>query len=302
MSNRRFPILLALCGALSLPSCGGDDEPALIPGPVHARVMSFNVLCSFCDESYEPWDTRVAYIADTVKRHDPDLIGFQEFLTGDEVRQVAALTPGYGTVFLVDPEAPLFEEYADALIFYRTSKFELLRKGFYFLSDTPDDYWSVGWAGSQFWRLVAWVQLRQRADGREFYFATTHVDNNTPNQERSAPVILERTAPWAERMPALVVGDFNSKPDSQAYRILTEGVTPGGFRLFDTHDVAETLESVHNLATPPPYDPATRIDHIFVASPEPWACARWAVDQTVYGPGPKEASDHLAIVATVTLE
>lgn len=303
MFNARIPTLLTALFAATLAACSSSsDDPQVPPGPVSARVMTFNVLCSFCDDTYEPWDTRVAYIADTVTRHDPDLIGFQEFLTGDEVQQVASLAPGYGAIYLIDPDAPLFEEYADALVFYRTSKYELLAKGHYFLSETPDDYWTPGWAGGQLWRLVTWAHLKQRADGREFFFATTHVDNNAPNQQMSAPVILERTEPWAAKMPSLVVGDFNSNPSTEAYRILTEGATPGGFKLSDTHDAAETLEVVHNRSAEPTYDPTTRIDHIFVASPKPWSCSRWAVDEYVYGPGPKEPSDHFAIVADVFLE
>lgn len=294
---RSFPVFVAV-GALT--ACAAD-EPEPVAGPIHARVMTFNVLCSFCDDSYEPWDARLEYIADTVARHDPDLIGFQEFLTGAEVDQVASRVPGYGTIYLVDENAPLFDEYADALIFYRASRYELVRQGFYFLSDTPDEYWSSGWSESQFWRLVAWAHLRQREDGRDFYFATTHVDNNPPNQVNSAPVILDKTASWAKTMPSLVVGDFNSKPDSEAYRILTQGAVPGGFRLFDTHDFAQTTGTVHNRDTPPGYDPSARIDHIFVASPNTWSCSDWTVDQYVYGPGQQEPSDHYAIIATVTL-
>lgn len=304
--------IAALLVALPLAGCSGSDDSSSSsttttgslpePGPIEARALSFNVLCSFCDDSYDPWADRVGYIADVVQRHDPDLIGFQEFTTGDEVRQVTALVPGYDAVFLVDPEAPLFEEYADATALVRASKFEILETGFYFLSDHPDDFWSPGWSDVQFWRLVTWVHLRQRSDGREMFFATTHVDNNHPNQENSAPLILQRTEPWATAMPAVVVGDFNSRPDSEAYRILAQGATEGGFFLHDTFDAAPPFEQVHNQSPAPDYDPAVRIDHVFVSSTTPWSCSRWAVDQTVYGLSAKYPSDHFPIVAELKLE
>lgn len=293
--------LAGLFALLTLAGCG-EAEPAVEPGPIDVRVMSFNVLCSFCDKSYDPWAERVPYIADILTRHDPDLVGLEELTTGDEVREITALVPGYDAVFLEDPDAPLFKEYGDATVLVRSSKFRILAHGSYFLSATPDQNWSSGWAGAQLWRIVTWVHLRQRSDGRELFFAATHFDNNTPNQEKSAPLLLERTEPWAKRMPALAVGDFNSTPDSEAYRLLTSGATEGGLALANTFDAAVTFEQVHNQPATPAWDSGERIDHIFAASPEPWSCARWAVDQTVYGSSKKYPSDHYPIAADVTLE
>ena len=74
------------------------------------------------------------------------------------------------------------------------------------------------------------------------------------------------------------------------------------FFLQNTFDVADSWEAIHNQPTPPDYDPDSRIDHIFVASPKDWSCSRWEVDQFVYGPSENYPSDHFAIAAAVTLE
>lgn len=262
-------------------------------------VMTFNVLCSFCDKDYDPWDDRVGYFGDIFARHDPDLIGLQELFTGEEVEQLLAASPQYEARYFRDDEQPLFKEYADAAIFYRSARFEVVESGFYWLSDTPDEPLSGGWADSNLPRLVAWAHLRQYADGRELYFASTHFDNNSPNQEKSAPLFVERTAQWAAEMPAIVVGDFNSRPDSKAFAILTADLTLPGLPFVDTFDLAESWAVDTNLPTVPDYDVDARIDHIFLAGDASWAVSVWAPDLWVYGSNDLYPSDHFPIVARI---
>lgn len=289
--------LLPFCGATA-PGCLNREG-----GPVNLTVMTFNVLCSFCTTpEHDPWDERLAYFSDIIGRYDPDLIGFQEFFTDLEVEQVAAAHPGYGYLFFTDPGGPILKYYPDATIFYKRARFEVLQSGTYWLSETPEIPWTYGWASSQLWRLVTWAHLRHKANGREFYFATTHVDNNTPNQEKSAPIILDYTRPWAARMPALVVGDFNSKPSREAYHILTRGLNGQGFKLQNSFDLAERWQAAHNKTPAPGYDTDSRIDHIFVAGPTQWSCTNWWADLHVYGNNRRYPSDHFPIIAELSFK
>src|SRR5262249_19657826 len=73
-------------------------------------------------------------------------------------------------------------------------------------------------------RLFVGARLRALAEDAEFVFATTHFDNNSPSQERSAPLVLERTASLGAELPVILVGDFNSQPVDPAYDLLTRGV------------------------------------------------------------------------------
>ena len=101
--------------------------------------------------------------------------------------------------------------------------------GHFWLSPTPDVEWAGGFNDRAIWRIVIWAKFKQLSDGREFYFASTHFDNNPPNQPQSAPLVLGRIAPWAKDFPVIFVGDFNSKPASEAYGILKNGVDGAGF-------------------------------------------------------------------------
>ena len=303
----RFPAILGLaflcsCSApeRELPDIAASDiEAEVVPAVTSLRVMTFNLLCSFCGgEDYEKWSARLEHFADLFSRHDPDLVGLQELFTPEEVAEILAIAPGYQALFFEGILGPLMLDfYPDATILYREDRFSVIDSGFYWLSATPDEPWAGGWAESNLPRLVAWARLRQMIDGREFYFATTHFDNNPPNQDMSAPLFVERSRARAEQMPVILTGDFNSQPTDPAYATLTEEA--GELTLQNAFELAEVWEVDHNQAVAPAWDPIHRIDHIFVAGAAPWRVPSWVVDLHVYGPDGLYPSDHFAMVARI---
>jgi len=286
-----FAICLILSGPLlRLASAEGAGT--------HLTVMTYNVLCSFCDpKHFDRWEERIASEADIIKRYKPDLIGFQEISKPEEVDQIAALNKEYSSIYYRDPDG--LKTYPDATIFYRTDRFDVLEQGTIWLSETPDTPWSKGWAKLQFWRIVIWAHLKQKSNGREFYFATTHFDNNFPNQEKSAPIVLDRISQWAQKLPVVFVGDFNSRPNSKAYGILSGGVDGKGFKLTNAYDIAAAKSSESNQNPKPAYDESDRIDHIWFAGPGPFHVPKWMADMYVFGVNKRYPSDHFPIIAEV---
>lgn len=287
---------LLLGAALVVTGCGSDDGGG--GQPVRLKVMAYNILCSFCDpRNYDPWLERLPYFGDIFARHDADLIGVQELTPlGDEVAQVRAQAPGYDAVYFAPPGE---DSYPDSLILYRASRFSLLERGEYWLSPTPDVPRSIGFVRLQFPRLVVWARLMDLDSGRELYVATTHFDNNSPSQDLSAPLLQERTAPFAD-LPLIIVGDFNSRPNSTAYGTLTADATRGVV-LQDSFDLA-AWRIVTNQTPVPAYDVDDRIDHIFVGGDGAmWSVADWLADLTIYGANGRYPSDHVPIVAELEL-
>lgn len=294
-----------LLGLAALAGCGGtDDAPTneAPPGPPEPmRVLTFNVLCSFCGGGeYDSWEDRLAYFQDIFQRHDPDLMGLQELAFGSEVDTILGLVDGYAALYYRDPETVF--TYPDATILYRVSRFDALESGFFWLSPTPDVASSIGFASQQVPRLVTWAKLRDKNSRRPFYFASTHVDNNSPSQEKSAPLILERTEPWADQAPVILVGDFNSNPTTEAYGALTSGAA-SEFHYLNAQGLAAAWSVDTNLAEEPAYDLDMRIDHIFLgastANPVDWSVTDWKVDIHTYGPNNLYASDHFPMVSNV---
>lgn len=282
--------------ALFCLGCGEDPEDVQPLPAKPLSVMTFNVLCAVCGGGeYDPWEQRLGYFADIFARHDPDLIGLQELspIPG-EVDALLEVAPGRKALFF---EQEGWLPYPDAAIFYRASRFEVLERGEYWLSPTPDVPRSTGFADPQLPRLVVWARLRDKAGDREMFFASTHFDNNSPSQEQSAPLVLERTAPFAATMPVVFVGDFNSQPADAAYVTLTAG----GFQ--NAYDLAPSPGVVENQDPDPVYDPADRIDHVFVAGAGvTWSASSWVADLYVYGEQKRYPSDHFAIVTTLDRE
>lgn len=274
-------------------STGSSTTGAAAPPLGPWRVMTFNIMCAGCKpEGFEDWDDRVPHIGDTIRRHDPDLLGTQELFLGEEVALIEAELPGYTSIWFPAPGPDDFD-YADAAIFYRTAMFEEQEHGFYWLSPTPDVPYSNGFATPQFPRLVVWARLRALAEDAEFVFATTHFDNNSPSQELSAPLVVERTGALADQLPVILVGDFNSQPTDEAYTILTAAFA-------DAFVLAADWHSDTNLDPPPAYDPAQRIDHVFTAG-APWQASAWVVDQWGYGDPLHYTSDHFAIAVELAV-
>jgi endonuclease/exonuclease/phosphatase family metal-dependent hydrolase len=289
---------LLLFAAIQAAGCGSDDGGGGA-SPARLKVMTYNILCSFCDpRNYDPWAQRLPYFGDIFARHDPDLIGLQELTPlGTEVAQVRAQAPGYGAIYFAPPGE---DSYPDALILYRESRFTVLDSGEYWLSPTPDVPRSVGFVRIQFPRLVVWARLLDMDSRRELFFASTHFDNNSPSQQLSAPLVKERTAPFVGDLPVIFVGDFNSRPNSTAYGILT-GEPSEGFVFADSFDSA-AWRIVSNQTPQPAYDVDDRIDHIFLAGDGiEWTVTDWLADLTVYGDKRRYPSDHFPVVATVEM-
>lgn len=263
--------------------------------------MSFNVLCSLCNlTEYDLWDDRLDYFRDLFQRHDPDLLGSQELTPLDgEVDDMLSTLPGRGAVYFRPPDRL---PYPDAAIFYKKDRFQLLEEGSYWLSPTPDVPSSTGFSNPQLSRLVVWARFRDRNGDRELVFIDTHFDNNSPSQELSAPLTQERTAPWVETHPVIFAGDFNSKPDSTAYSILTTDDSHG-FVFENAFDLAAEKGAISNQEPAPDYDTSERIDHVFLAGDgRTFDVHDWVADQYVYGPKDRYPSDHFAIVTTLDYE
>lgn len=264
---------------LLIGGCGSDAEKK-----VELRVMTYNILVDLDNPDYDDWIERRAGIVDTIRRHDPDLIGLQEPIQS-QVDDLLAACPEYGAVH---HEAG----FTDATILYRTERFSAGKWNIYWLSPTPEEEYSLGF-GNILPRMVIRVVLRDESAGRSFYFITTHFDNTAPAQDKSAPLFLERTEPLAEKLPVVITGDFNSNLSSTAYDTLTSGT---GFRLTNSFDLAPEWSMDTNVDPRPDYDTDRRIDHIFVAGGD-FACDWWVVDITTYPPNDRYPSDHFAMAA-----
>jgi len=268
-----------------------DDDDDTPGGPLNLTVMTYNVLFAFPDPEYDSWRVRKTHVAEIINFHDADLVGMQEPFSW-QVDDLLELCPGYVVHRL--------ELHTDSALFYREDRFDVLDSGHFWHSPWPYVPFSIGF-GNFFARNVLWVKLYDHQSGKEFYFFNTHFDNTSPFQENAAPQFLDLMEEIIGESPVVVTGDFNSKPDTEAYRILTEGNTVGGFALTNSFDLVDEFDVRLTPGDERVYDPDHRIDHIFFAQGD-WDCTYWVVDMSRYGDPWRDPSDHLAMAADLVLE
>ena len=294
-------LIVALGGLAGCADAGGtrgvvtERAPARMTRDRGAlRVMTFNLRVDTWVDGRNRWERRRDAVADRIRSWDPDLLGTQE-------GQDAMLTflrgrlDDYGFYGAGRDDGRRSGEMCG--VFYRTSRFERLDGGHFWLSATPDTPGSRGW-GATFPRMVTWVKLKPRGGGGAFVWLNTHFDAwNARARAESARLLRARLSVLAGTLPCLVTGDFNAAPDSAPYRTLVGEPAGGGPRLRDVyraaHPVAGRGEGTVHLFTG--WRGGPRMDWI-LASPE--FVAVDAVIDTVRGPQ-GYPSDHFPVVATV---
>lgn len=297
------------------PSPPDAPEPVLSDAIEPMRVVSYNALCPPCDPAYDPWAVRLDAFADLVSRYDPDLIGLQELFSPSDVDDWLGLLPGFeALVFEPEPDGIAWP---DPALLWRASRFELLEHRHFWMSPTPDEPYSS--RGGHIPRLGIWARLLERPSGREIIFFSTHFDANSPNQTWSAPLTLHELQAVADT-PQILTGDFNSTPTSDAYRLLTGGLTTfpypdlpapwadalGQTPWIDAFDLAANPrtvdadgDAVPSDARPGWWTPERRIDHIFVAGPGVFEVTEHLTDVSTYPPNDLPPSDHPWVFAEI---
>ncbi|MDZ7729806.1 MAG: endonuclease/exonuclease/phosphatase family protein [Natrialbaceae archaeon] len=256
----------------------------MAPDPI--RACSFNVRLD-TDEDERPWADRADAVVDILEQIDPDLLAIQEALAHqyDELRERLDWLEWHG-VGRVDGE----REGEFVPIAWRADRFEVLDRGQFWLSETPDEPGSVGWDGA-LPRVSSWALLG--LEDRRLWVCSTHFDHIGPAaREQAAALIVERVSERvADNIPALVMGDLNSDPESAPYRTLVEG------GLVDANAAVDAPSGPSNTFHGFTGTPFARIDYILGT-----AGIRFTEYATKEPSTPEHRSDHLPITATFSLE
>ena len=179
------------------------------------RVMTYNIRMNTADDGKNQWHHRKDRVINLIHRYAPDLLGVQEALP-EQMTDLQAGLSDYGSYGVGRNDGRHSGEFS--AVFYRHDRFEAIDKGTFWLSETPDTPGSKAWDAA-LPRICSWVKLKDRSTNKEICYFNTHFDHKGHEARReSARLILTRVQQIAgSSTPAILTGDFNTGPESDAY-------------------------------------------------------------------------------------
>lgn len=183
--------------------------PALAAGSFN--IATYNLRLNLASDGPNAWPQRSAALKALIRYHEFDVFGTQEGLP-EQIDELGAMAE-FTHVGVGRDDGKRAGEHA--AIFYRKARFEALKNGDFWLSQTPD-LPSKGWDARCCNRLASWVLLRDRETGKRFYVFSVHFDHEgVVARKESAKLLLSKIAEIAGELPVFCVGDFNSTPDTE---------------------------------------------------------------------------------------
>lgn len=222
------------------------------------NVVSFNIRYNTPNDGKNAWPNRIEMACGLLQFHDIDIFGLQEALY-EQIIDIEKAMPNHKWFGVGRDDGKKAGEFSP--IFYDKTKFILVEKGNFWLSENCDKP-GLGWDAACN-RIVTWGKFKSKVTGKQFLVFNTHFDHiGNEARKNSAFLIRDKIKEISNKqgLPVILTGDFNLTPKSEPIGLIK------GF-MKDSRDVTET----------PPYGPVgtftsfdwnaameKRIDYIFI--------------------------------------
>ena len=215
-------------------------------------VIRFNIRC--CDDSNgNSIKERAPRLSVITSSYDADIIGFQEYRPAWEPYIAEFYSDKYDMFVKYRNET---EDIEASPILWRRDKFDCIKTGFFWLSDTPDIE-SRGWDELyNCYRMCVYVILKHKLSGKEFTVMNTHFGFGDKCQVDSAKLIYDYSQKVSSN-GTFVVGDFNMTPDSVGYATMSKN-----FRDVNAYTAKDLITTYHNYQ--PEIVKDQHIDYCFI--------------------------------------
>ena len=185
---------------------------------------------------------RMPRIKKVFKPLDADIINFQEYSPGWE----ALRSELFGDEYDINLQYRKENDEATPIL-WKKDKFDCLKKGTFWLSETPDimsktDGWDDVW---DCYRICSYVILKEKQTGKEFTVMNTHFGFGDYGQVKSVGLIWEYSKKISNN-PTLITGDFNANPNTPAYNEMVKY-----FSDVNMQTVKDTARTFHGYGESP---------------------------------------------------
>ena len=183
------------------------------------QVITYNIRFNNPDDGINAWPNRSKEVAALLEFYQPDIFGLQEALIG-QIEDIQAKLPKMKWTGVGRDDGKKAGEFSP--IFYNAEKYEAIKQGSFWLSQTPDKP-GLGWDAACN-RVCTWVLLETEKKDKQFMVFNTHFDHKG-NQARleSAKLILKKIKELnKDNLPEILTGDFNLTPEQAPIAIITK--------------------------------------------------------------------------------
>ena len=206
MKRRLF--LSTLVASLMLVSFGCAPKKQ----DIQMRACSFNLRGVIPgDKNERSWNVRKDIVANFLKKNDIDICGTQESAY-KQFPALKELLPEYG--FFGKSSVGEHNGRVLNLVMYKKSKYKMLKAETLWLTSTPNVVSKELYSSEP--RTVTYGHFVDNKTGRDFFLFSTHFDHKgklaRPAQSKILMQLIEKIA---KDKPFILVGDFNSKEESE---------------------------------------------------------------------------------------
>lgn len=261
------------------------------------RVMSFNLRYGSANDGENHWTKRRDFLVDTIKAFKPDVLGTQETLRF-QADYLKKKLDGYEWIGVGREDGG--EQGEMTAVFYRKDRFDVVKSGHFWLSESPEKRGSKSW-DSSLPRMATWIELRDKqANGRPtFRIVNTHFDHRGKQARlESAKLIRKRIAALPKETPVILTGDFNCGEGSEPYQAMFAKAGDDASPVIDTYRAAHPKRG-DDEGTFSGFKAANtggaRID--WVACSRDWTVKSAAIDRT--SKAGRTPSDHFPVTAVL---
>jgi len=233
----------------------------IVPATLFAQqmnIVSFNIRYNNPKDGINAWPNRVEMVTGLLKFHDADIFGLQEALY-EQITEIEKDLLGYEWFGVGRDDGIKEGEFSP--IFYNKSKFILVKKGHFWLSENCDEP-GLGWDAACN-RIVTWGKFQSKVTGKQFMVFNTHFDHRGDEARKNSAFLIRdkiNEINSKQALPVILTGDFNLLPESEPIGLIKTFMK-------DSREISEA----------PPYGPLgtftsfdwnapmeKRIDYIFV--------------------------------------
>lgn len=257
------------------------------------RVMSFNLRSDFILDFKNRWDKRKHIVYEVIDKYDCDIIGVQE-VTNKMFDDIIDNFKSY-TIVGSARSKKYFSERNNLFV---KNKNKIIKHNTFWLSKSPDK------VGSQLWYSlyprICTTAVVELENGDKVRVYNTHLDCFLPQARdfglKKLSQFIDKNRK-EEKLPVIVMGDFNATPDSKIIKKFTAGEYNTD-RFVAVQEVKRELYKKSTMSKFKGKENGLHIDYIFVSEDLEIV----DVDIVKYNDNGSYPSDHYPLIADIKMK